>query len=349
MGVLNDFTWSVCGKEEGMAIRGYNSRQADTSEYTHAHIKSIVQSLGIDMVGETSNDYLAYCPFHSNRHTSSFSISKTKGAYICFNPSCGETGTINDLVKRILNKNEFQSLRYIESKQIEAFENFDESLKDILEDKPDFIEFPEETLSNLYNGLMRSDKAKEYLKSRGIDLESIAYFSLGYSDNMNMITVPVHSPDGIAVGVVGRSISDKRFKNSKDLPRSKTMFNIHRAKKVGDRVIVVESSFDAIRVHQAGFPNVVATLGGHISGDNLKLLNRHFNTVIIMTDADQAGRDLGSAIAYKLNNKNILWASHSYGRIYPEGVKDAGDMSDEDIKSCITNAISNFEYISGIQ
>ncbi len=296
------------------------------------------------MVGETSNDYLAYCPFHSNRHTSSFSISKTKGAYICFNPSCGETGTINDLVKRILNKNEFQSLRYIESKQSESLENFDESLKDMLEEKPDFTEFPQETLDSLHNSLGSSDKAKSYFISRGINLESMKYFGLGYSENMDMVTVPVHSPDGTPVGLVGRSISDKRFKNSKDLPRSKTMFNIHRAKKIGDRVVVVESCFDAIRVHQAGFPNVVATLGGHISGDNLRLLNRYFNTVIIMTDADKAGRDLGSAIAYKLSNKNILWASHSYGRIYPEGVKDAGDMSDEDIKACITNAISNFEY-----
>jgi DNA primase len=159
-----------------------------------------------------------------------------------------------------------------------------------------------------------------------------------------MVVTPVHSPSGVPVGLVGRSISDKRFKNSNNLPRSKTMFNIHRAKKIGDRVIVVESNSDAIRVHQAGFPNVVATLGGHISGENLSLLNRYFNTVIIMTDADKAGRDLGSAIAYKLSNKNILWASHSYGRIYPEGAKDAGDMSDEDIKACITNAISNFEY-----
>ncbi len=34
-------------------------------------------------------------------------------------------------------------------------------------------------------------------------------------------------------------------------------------------------AFHAIRVHQAGFPNVVATLGGHISHDNLNLLNRY--------------------------------------------------------------------------
>ena len=158
------------------------------------------------------------------------------------------------------------------------------------------------------------------------------------------ITASLGLAIGIAIGVVGRSIEGKSFKNSTNLPKSKTLFNIHRAKKIGDHVIIVESSFDAIRVHQAGFPNVVATLGGFLSTEQHNLLNRHFNKITIMTDADGPGRDLGSSIASKLNNKNILWASHSYGRIYPEGAKDAGDMSDEDIKSCISNAISNFEY-----
>jgi hypothetical protein len=41
-----------------------------------------------------------------------------------------------------------------------------------------------------------------------------------------------------------------------------------------------------------------------------------------------------------------LWASHTYGKIYTTGAKDAGDMSDEDIKACIDNAVSDFEYRS---
>jgi DNA primase len=124
------------------------------------------------------------------------------------------------------------------------------------------------------------------------------------------------------------------------------MFNIHRAKKIGDHVIIVESSFDAIRVHQSGFPNVVATLGGHISPDNINLLNRYFNKITIMTDADEAGRVLGRNISNKLKNKDILWASYEYGKIYPHGVKDAGDMTEDEIRSCIKNAVSDIEYRS---
>jgi len=342
--VLNDYPRSICRKEEIMAIRGLDSRKIDSTSYTPAHVKSIVKSLGLNIVGETSNDFLCFCPFHSNRHTSSFSISREKGAYICFNPSCGEAGTLVELVRKILKKNEFESLRYISSKEAESVENFDDVLKDLLEDKPDYVEFPQDTLDQLYNNLNDNGHAKEYLNHRGIKQEAIDYFKLGYSSNMGMVIVPVHSPDGLPVGLVGRSIAEKKFKNSTNLPRSKTMFNIHRAKRIGGQVIIVESTFDAIRVHQAGFPNVVATLGGHISHDNISLLNRYFNKIILMTDSDQAGRELGTTISNRMRNKDILWASHSYGKIYPNNAKDAGDMTDEEISLCIKNAVSDIEY-----
>ena len=329
-----------------MGMRGDYARKTDSTQYSPAHIKSIIKNLGIDIGGETSNDYMCYCPFHSNRHTPSFSISKQLGAFICFNPACGEAGTLIELIKKVLHKNDFEAIRFVAAQEAESINNFDEVMASMFEEKPEFEEFSPEKLENLYNELGSNTKAQEYFKSRNINEESMHYFKLGYSSQQDMVIVPVHSPDGIPVGLVGRSISDKRFKNSTNLPRSKTMFNIHRAKKIGDQVIIVESSFDAIRVHQAGFPNVVATLGGHISSDNLNLLNRYFNKILIMTDSDEAGRALGKNISSKLRNKDILWASYSYGKIYPHEAKDAGDMTDEEIKHCVKNAVSDIEYRS---
>jgi len=346
MEILNEYPWCLCGKEESMAIRGYNTREVDTTHYTPAHIKSVLKSIGLDIVGETSNDFLCYCPFHSNRHTSSFSVSREKGAFICFNPACGEAGTLQELVKRVMSKTEFEAMRFISSKEAEVLENFDELLAETMADRPVFEEFSTDTLNKLHLVLLSNNKAQEYFKSRGIDLDSINYFELGYSENMNMVTVPVHSPDSTPIGIVGRSIEGKAFKNSTNLPKSKTLFNIHRAKKIGDHVIVVESSFDAIRVHQAGFPNVVATLGGFLSTEQHNLLNRHFNKITIMTDADNAGRELGKSIANKLKFKDLLWASYEYGKIYPHDAKDAGDMTDQEIKACIKNSVSDMEYRS---
>ena len=327
-----------------MAIRGYNTKQVDTTQYAPAHIKSILKGIGLDIVGETNNDFLCYCPFHSNRHTSSFSVSREKGAFICFNPSCGESGTLQELVKRTLHKNDFEALRFISTKESEALNNFDELLLETMEEKPAFDEFSQETLDRLHADLAGNKLARDYLESRGISVESMKHFQLGYSPAMEMVTTPVHSPDSIPIGIVGRSIAGKSFKNSTNLPKSKTLFNIHRAKKIGDQVIIVESNFDAIRIHQAGFPNVVATLGGFLSTEQHNILNRYFNRITIMTDTDKAGRDLGYSISSKLRNKDILWASYSYGKIYQHDAKDAGDLTDEEISLCIKNAVSDIEY-----
>ena len=346
MEILNDSSWDIYRKAEIMGIRGNNTREVSSTQYVPNHIKAIVKEIGLRIISESNNNLVIYCPFHNNTHSPSFYISEENGAWLCFNPACGETGNIIQLIKKITGKNDFESIRLISSKEADGLDNFDEALSQMFEESPDFIEFDQKKLDNLTLELTLNKQARDYFESRGINQESMSYFKLGYSETQSMVIVPVHSPGGIPVGLVGRSITEKKFKNSTNLPKNKTLFNIHRAKKIGDHVIIVESSFDAIRVHQSGFPNVVATLGGHISSDNINLLNRHFNKITIMTDADEAGRALGLSISNKLKNKDILWASYSYGKIYPHDAKDSGDMTEEEIKSCIKNAVSDVEYKS---
>ena len=307
-------------------------------------MRAMLKSLGVDIVGETSNDFLCLCPFHGNRHTPSFSVSHTKGVYLCFNPSCGVSGNIVELIKEVSHRNDFEALRFISSIQQTSATSFEDELASILEDKPDFKEFPQNKLNELYESI--DDRAREYLASRGITQKSINHFKLGYSKSQDMVIVPVHSPDGIAVGLVGRSIEGKSFKNSTQLPRSKTMFNIHRAKREGGAIIVVESTFDAIKFFEAGFPNAVATLGGHLSKENIDNLNKYSSKIIIATDNDEAGRKLGLEIAQKLKSKEVLWASFNYGMIYPHDAKDIGELTNEEIKQCILNAVPHFEYMT---
>lgn len=310
--------------------------------YSPSHMRAIVKQLGLQIVSETSHDFLCLCPFHGNRHTPSFSVSHQKGLYLCFNPSCGASGTIVELVKNISKRNEYEALRFIMSAQQIAAAHFEDELAEILDSKPEFEEFSQDTLDRLYDGM--TDEGRSYLNGRGINNESIDYFRLGYSQAQKMVIVPVHSPDGIPVGLVGRSIEGKSFKNSTGLPRNKTMFNIHRARRVSSTVVIVESSFDAIRVHQSGYPNVIASLGGSMSKINIENINRNFTKVIIMTDADSAGRDLGKTLANSLKNKEILWAHYSNDILYPNDAKDVGDMTEEEIRICIENSLADYEY-----
>lgn len=329
-----------------MGVRGHHAGKTDTTKYSEAHIKEVLKTIGLRFGGETNSEISFFCPFHNNTHSPSCSISKETGAWICFNPACSESGTLVDLVQRVTKRNSFESLRFIISKEAQVLSNFDELINEVFEDKPEFIEFDKETIDKLSQEMKEYEDGRRYMHGRGFTDETLEYFNVGYSNNRRMVCVPVHSPDGLCVGIVGRSVDSKDFKNSTGLPRSSTLFNIHRAKRIGSVCIITESSFDAMRVHQAGFPNVVATLGGHISNTNLNLLNKYFNRIIIMTDSDQAGRELGNTIVSRLRQKDVLWASYSYGKIYPHDAKDAGDMSDNEIRECIKNAVSHIEYVS---
>lgn len=312
--------------------------------YTKADLRSILRSCNIEIISETGTDFLCLCPFHHNTDSPAFAASYAKGLYVCYNQNCNASGTILDLVMELTGRNNFEALRFISSNKLSASQLLEEELKDLLDDKPDFIEFSKETLDKLASDRWNSVEACNYFISRNINHEAMDYFNLGYSEKQEMVTVPLHSPDGLPVGIIGRSINGKSFKNSINLPRNKTMFNLHRAKREGGTIIVVESSFDAIRLWQAGYPNAVATLGGSISDINIQNLNKYASTIIIMTDNDSAGRSLGNTIANKLRNKNILWAKYDHNTIYPHSAKDVGDMTDDEIKQCIKNAIPHFEY-----
>lgn len=311
--------------------------------YTKSEIRHILHALNLKIESTTGKHFLCLCPFHSNMNTPSFEVDFSKGLYFCFNPSCGARGTLLDLVKETTHRNDFEALRFILSHKATASDLVGE-LEELLDDTPDFVQFPIETIDKLMTELGESDRAKQYFLSRGITEDSMIEFSLGYSKNQDMVTVPLRSPDGMIVGIIGRSVDGKSFKNSANLPRNKTLFNISRAKKHGGKIIICESSFDAILINQAGFPNVVATLGAHLSKEQIKLLNRYASSIIIMTDNDEAGRKLGENIANALPNKEVLWALNSYDEVYPRNAKDAGDMTAEEIRHCIINATPNFEY-----
>lgn len=342
-----------------------------SDDYTEGQVETILNECGIKIDTDTMTDFLVYCPFHGNKHTPSMTISKTNGRWMCWNASCGESGDLKLLVKAMLKLNEFQIARLIHK----AGEDHQVSFRDrFLKLAAGPVELQEwehaATYPNLIKNFWESAQAMQYMHERGFEDETLHRFKVGYSVKKNLLTVPMYNSGGMLLGVVGRTAShhDKRFKNSQKLPKTKTLWNIHNAKRTGDTVIVVEASFDGMRVDQAGFPNVVACLGGSFSDNHQEQLDRHFNTIILMTDFDDKekyryvkcsrcrrrgvekcvghnpGRDLGEAIANKMTGKTIKWAAMGNGVIYPDGAKDASDMTDEQIREVVHNAVSKVEY-----
>ena len=221
----------------------------------------------------------------------------------------------------VSNRTYFESVRFIKSKQTDTDLVADVTKRLIVE--PDYKPFDEILIQRLNTQATSSERAMSYYSYRKITATSVDKFKLGYSEKQDMITIPVHAPDGTPVGFVGRSIEGKDFKNTPGLPKAKVLFNLHRV-KTADRVYVVESSFDAIRLDQVGFP-AVATLGANVSNFQIDLLQKYFNNIIVIADNDEAGGNMKTRVQEKLGSRvSVIQLNKEY--------KDIGDMPDDEIK-----------------
>ena len=300
-----------------MSVRG-TKNQGHT--YTPEQIRRVLSVSGIDIESEVDTDYLIFCPFHGNYRTPAGEIDKVRGTFFCF--SCHHVASLVEVVMNETKKTYFEALRLIKSLEIQS--DLQTEISEKLIEKPEYIQFDEVLVKRLATEALESDRAKTYYAGRSITESSMKKFSLGYSQAQDMVTIPVHSPDGMLVGFVGRSVEGKEFKNTPKLPKGKTLFNLSRV-KTSRRVYVVESSFDAIRLDQCEMP-AVATLGSNVSNIQTDLLNKYFNDIIVIADNDDAGSKMSKRLQEKLGAKvSVIHLDTQY--------KDIGDMEDSEIKA----------------
>ena len=104
----------------------------------------------------------------------------------------------------------------------------------------------------------------------------------------------------------GRAIDgvEPRYKLPAGFHKSLEVYNLDRAVATGQRgLIVVEGFFDAMKLHQAGFPFVVALMGCSMSEEQERLLVAHAEMVLLMLDGDEAGQKGTDEILLRLGRK----------------------------------------------
>lgn len=294
-------------------------RRKHGNSYTKEQIKRVLAGAGINVESEVDSDYIIFCPYHNNTRSPAGEIDKLNGTFFCF--SCHKIADLTEFVMHTSGRTYFESVRFIKSKEVES--DITSEVNKKLIDKPEYIQYDQVLIKRLNQQALDSPRAMRYYAGRLITEESVRKFSLGFSEKQDMVTIPVHSPDGIEVGFVGRSIEGKDFKNTPGLPKAKVLFNLHRV-KTASKVYVVESSFDAIRLDQCGFP-AVATLGANVSNTQIELLQRYFNDIYVIADNDEAGGNMKDRIVERLGSRvTVIKLETKY--------KDIGDMDDEAIK-----------------
>jgi DNA primase len=295
------------------------SRRNEGNSYTASQIKRVLAGSGLNIEKEAESEYIVFCPFHANHRTPAGEINKYSGLFFCF--SCSHTADLIELVMHCSNRTYFESVRFIKSKEVET--NIVSDITSKLVEKEEWPEFDVNIVNKLYSQATINQRAIEYFNKRNINKSSIEKFKLGYSENQDMVIVPVHNHEGFCVGFVARSIEGKEFKNTPGLPKSKLLFNLNRVKNAS-RVYVVESSFDAIRLDQVGLP-AVATLGANVSSKQIGLLQKYFSDIMIIADNDEAGGNMKDKIVERLGSQvTVINIDKKY--------KDIGDMDDKSIK-----------------
>lgn len=115
------------------------------------------------------------------------------------------------------------------------------------------------------------------------------------------LIIPIINQMDEVIAFGGRLLvkSDRaKYKNTKEtllFHKSNALFNINLVKKLRrteslTSLVMVEGYMDAISLYQAGFRNVVASMGTSLTRDQARLCKRYADSVLISYDGDFAGQ-----------------------------------------------------------
>jgi DNA primase len=125
----------------------------------------------------------------------------------------------------------------------------------------------------------------------------------------NRLIFPIFDYNNNVIGFGGRALSQNylaKYINSPEtefFKKGYNLYNLNNAKtenKQSGIVFVVEGYMDAISLYQAGFKNVVATLGTAMTESHLNLIWRYFNDPVVCFDGDRSGQNAAHKISEKL-------------------------------------------------
>ncbi len=168
--------------------------------------------------------------------------------------------------------------------------------------------FSEETLERFGIGYAPNtwEALTKRLRSKGFTDQELSDAGLAspstrggvYDRFRGRIMIPIRDASGRPIGFGGRIMPGNegpKYLNSPATPlfdKSRTLYAIDLAKGAIRReklAVIVEGYTDVMAAHQAGFENVVASLGTALTAGQVELANRYADGVALAYDVDLAG------------------------------------------------------------
>ncbi|MDD3154685.1 MAG: DNA primase [Victivallaceae bacterium] len=196
--------------------------------------------------------------------------------------------------------------------------------------------------------------SKEEMLSSGIVQQSES--GRAYDQFKGRLTFPIANEQGKIVGFSARILSadDKvaKYKNTPETPifkKSHLLYALHLARrKMPEQAMAIlcEGQLDTIAMHRAGFACAVAPQGTALTEDQLRILRRYTDRILLGFDADGAGQ---KAILRALGL--ALPLDFSVGVISFPGGKDPDELFREQgadaVRHAVENAVDWMDFLVG--
>lgn len=150
---------------------------------------------------------------------------------------------------------------------------------------------------NSWNALTDAMRKKGYTDQELRDADLVGEKNGRVYDRFrNRLMFPIFDVRGNVIGFGGRVLDDSKPKylNSNEtliFNKRKNLFGLNFAKKTKQQnMILVEGNIDVVTLHQYGFDNAVASLGTSLTEEQVALLSRYTEQVVLTYDGDEAGQ-----------------------------------------------------------
>ena len=164
---------------------------------------------------------------------------------------------------------------------------------------------------------------------------------------IDRITFPIYDENNNLVGFSGRDWTGKqesKYSNTKEtkiFKKGEILYNFNHVKTTNkDFVIICEGFMDAIAYTQAGYDNVLATMGTAVTTRHISLLQtlENMKYIILSFDNDQAGSDANISIGKQLFENGLNVSVVTYQN-YKE--KDVDEILRTHGKAAVDDLIKN--------
>lgn len=263
-------------------------------------LAAVLHSYGVDWLRHSgpAQQYRGRCPMHEGQGTGAFHAHLGRGVFHCF--ACGAGGNVLDFVAAM----EGCSIREA-ALRLQGSHGQGGRPAGVPAGGPRRRELvtKKREVNQPLSFALNVDRRHSYLAGRGLRPRTVDHFGVGYCARGLMqgrIAIPIHDDQGRLVAYCGRALEEDapRYRFPGGFQKAQVLFNYHRARATSaHRVIVVEGFFDCMRVHQAGYPCVVALMGARLSSAQKDLLAGRFACVVLLLDGDQTGRTATEQIA----------------------------------------------------